>query len=155
MLKTHGNVSSPQPMSSLPSLTTSTETKPAVHPPRRLHSVEKKRRIVEETFRPHASVARIAQAHGVNANQVFYWRQQYQQGLLGPAQPKVALPPLQITDLVLPEPAEKNEALISVSPRAKTQPAGIIHLELAKAKLHIEGVADPVTLRTILDCLLG
>lgn len=37
-----------------------------------MHPVDKKRRIVEETFRPHASVARIAQAHGVNANQVFY-----------------------------------------------------------------------------------
>jgi transposase len=146
-------------MSSLPSVTTSTETKPAVHPPRRIHSVEKKRRIVEETFQPHASVARVVQAHGVNANQVFYWRKQYQQGLLGPTQPKAALLPVQIADLVLPEPmstaAEKNEALISVPPRAETKPTGTIHLELAKAKLYIQGVADPVTLRTLLDCLLG
>jgi len=146
-------------MSSLPPVPSSTETKPAAHPPRRIHSVEKKRRIVEETLRPHASVARVAQAHGVNANQVFNWRRQYQQGLLGPAQPKAALLPVQIADLVLPEPittaAEKNEALISVPPRAETKPTGTIHLELAKAKLHIEGAADPVTLRTLLDCLLG
>ncbi len=32
---------------------------------------------------PGASVARVARAHGVNANQVFAWRRQYRQGLLG------------------------------------------------------------------------
>ncbi len=42
-----------------------------------------KRRIVEETLEPEASVARVARAHGVNANQVFAWRRQYRQGLLG------------------------------------------------------------------------
>ncbi len=146
-------------MSSLPSLTTSTETKPGVNPPRRMHSVEKKRRVVEETFRPHASVARVAQAHGVNANQVFYWRKQYQQGLLGPTPLKAALLPVQIADLVLPEPmstaAEKSEARISVPPRADAQPTGTLHLELAKAKLCIQGTVDPASLRMILGCLLG
>jgi transposase len=146
-------------MSSLPSLSPNTETKPAITPPRRIHTVEKKRRIVEETFRPHASVARIAQAHGVNANQVFYWRKQYQQGLLGTPPPKAALLPVQITDLVLPESrpptAEKSPARSAVPPRPETPPTGTIELELAKAKLHIEGVVDPATLRTILDCLLG
>ncbi len=42
-----------------------------------------KRRIVEETLQPGASVAKVARAHGVNANQVFAWRRQYRQGLLG------------------------------------------------------------------------
>ena len=124
-----------------------------------MHSVEKKRRIVEETFRPHASVARIAQAHGVNANQVFYWRKQYQQGLLGTTPPKPALLPVQITDLVVPEPlstaAEKSEARLSVPPHTDTPPTGTLHLELAKAKLCLQGRIDPVLLRMILDCLLG
>lgn len=124
-----------------------------------MHSVEKKRRIVEETFRLHASVARIAQAHGVNANQVFYWRKQYQQGLLGTTPPKAALLPVQITDLVLPEPlstaAEKSEARVVVPPHTDTQPTGTLHLELAKAKLCIQGTIDPASLRIILDCLLG
>jgi len=125
-----------------------------------MHTVEKKRRIVEETFRPHASVARIAQAHGVNANQVFYWRKQYQQGLLGTTPPKAALLPVQITDLVLPEsmsPAsEKSPAQSSVLPRPETPPkTGTIHVELAKAKLCLQGTIDPALLRMILDCLLG
>lgn len=124
-----------------------------------MHSIEKKRRIVEETFRPHASVARVAQAHGVNANQVFYWRKQYQQGLLGPAKPSSALLPVQISDLVTPEPMTasvvRSEALLAPPFPAEAPPTGTIHLELAKAKLRIEGVADPASLRVVLDCLLG
>ena len=124
-----------------------------------MHSIEKKRRIVEETLRPHASVARVAQAHGVNANQVFYWRKQYQQGLLEPAQPRPALLPVQISDLASPEmmptPVVSNEALVSALPHDETVPTGTIHLELTKAKLCIQGAADPACLRTLLDALLG
>lgn len=52
-------------------------------PQRRRRSLEEKRRIVEATLEPDASVARVARAQGVNANQVFHWRRQYRQGLLG------------------------------------------------------------------------
>ncbi len=51
---------------------------------RQRRSAELKRQIVEETLAPGASVARVARAHGVNANQVFAWRRQYQRGLLKP-----------------------------------------------------------------------
>jgi transposase len=50
--------------------------------PRRQHSIEEKRRIVEETHVRGASVATVARRHGLNANQVFTWRQLYRQGLL-------------------------------------------------------------------------
>src|SRR5260221_11855607 len=50
---------------------------------RRQRSVEEKRRIVEETLEAGASVARVARRHGVNANQVFYWRKKYREGRLG------------------------------------------------------------------------
>src|SRR5271166_4229269 len=55
---------------------------------RRSWPVSEKRRIVQLTLAPGASVARVARAHGVNANQVFAWRRQYrtltqyQRGLL-------------------------------------------------------------------------
>ena len=42
--------------------------------PRRWRTVSEKRRIAEQTFEPGASVALVARAHGVNANQVFKWR---------------------------------------------------------------------------------
>ncbi len=41
---------------------------------RRWRSVAEKRRIVELTLVPGASVALVARTHGVNANQVFKWR---------------------------------------------------------------------------------
>lgn len=46
-------------------------------------SIAEKRRIVEETLATGASVARVARAHGVNANQLFQWRRLYRAGRLG------------------------------------------------------------------------
>jgi Transposase len=46
-------------------------------------SVEQRRKIVEETLAAGASMARVARAHGVNANQVFHWRKLYREGRLG------------------------------------------------------------------------
>ncbi len=40
---------------------------------RQHRSPELKVQIVQETMAPGASVARVARAHGVNANQVFDW----------------------------------------------------------------------------------
>jgi transposase-like protein len=37
---------------------------------------------VEQTLEPGASVARVAQAHGVNPNVVFHWRREYRDGKL-------------------------------------------------------------------------
>jgi transposase len=50
---------------------------------RRRRSIEEKRRIVEETLGAGASVARVAQRHALNANQVFAWRKRYREGRLG------------------------------------------------------------------------
>lgn len=42
-------------------------------------SAAEKRQIVEQTLEPGASVARVARAHGVNANVVFHWRRLYRE----------------------------------------------------------------------------
>jgi transposase len=60
--------------------------------PRRLRTIEEKRQIVEETLKPGASVAMVAQAHGVNANLVFGWRKLHQNGLLDRTSPRRRLP---------------------------------------------------------------
>ena len=52
---------------------------------RRYWSIEEKRRIVEETLCSSASVASLAREHGLNANQLFYWRKQYHAGQLVPS----------------------------------------------------------------------
>ena len=49
---------------------------------RRIHrTAEEKRRIVELTLVPGASIARVARENCVNANQVFQWRYEYRKGI--------------------------------------------------------------------------
>ena len=116
---------------------------------RRRYSIAVKRRIVEESFQPGSSVARVARAHGINANQVFSWRRLYQRGRLGgnarPA-PAAELLPVTITD----SPA----AAVPVPPPSSV-PAGTIQLQLPRGRLRIEGAVDPHCLRVVLECLLG
>ena len=50
---------------------------------RQRRGTAEKREIVERTMQPGASVTRVAQQHGLKANQVFYWRNLYRQGRLG------------------------------------------------------------------------
>jgi transposase len=51
-------------------------------PRRREYTLEFKRRIVEETFVPGASVSMVARQHDVNDNMLFGWRKQYREGTL-------------------------------------------------------------------------
>ena len=55
---------------------------------RRYRRSDEKRRIVEETLAPGASVAVIARRPRVNANLVFHWRKLHQAGLLGTSRGK-------------------------------------------------------------------
>jgi transposase len=47
-----------------------------------MRTTEEKRRIVRETLVPGTSVAEVARRHGVNANLLFGWRRQHEQGVL-------------------------------------------------------------------------
>jgi transposase len=49
-------------------------------PIRRWRTLSEKRRIEELTFEPGASVAAVARANCVNANQVFKWRRALKRG---------------------------------------------------------------------------
>jgi transposase len=77
--------------------------------PRRLRTAEEKLRIVQETLVPGASVAQIARGHGVNANLLFSWRRQHQQGVLAehtrPPRAAKMLPVRITTTSALPSPA--------------------------------------------------
>ncbi len=63
---------------------------------RKRWSLEEKRRIVDLTLAAGASVARVAQAEGVNANQVFQWRRAYRNGELRSGGSSSALLPVVI-----------------------------------------------------------
>ena len=113
-------------------------------------SKEERRRIVEATIGTGVSVARVARAHGVNANQVYAWRRLYEKGLLGAsAVNHAALVPVRLTDAVPAAPISVH------STGARRAPSGAIQIDFAKARVHIEGSPEPGTLRVVLDCLLG
>src|SRR2546422_5690769 len=78
--------------------------------PRQRHTLEEKRRIVEETHVRGASVATVARRHQVNANQVFAWRQLYRRGLLE-AKPSDASAPMLPVKVSTPTvvPTERGE----------------------------------------------
>jgi transposase len=129
---------------------------------RQHRSAEEKRRIVEETLASGASVARVARARGVNANQVFQWRRLYRAGRLGSAPITAAarLLPVSVSEIATKEdtilPAGNASAELSIGGAAGSGVApGAIHLELRKARLRIAGNADPAVLRVVLKALLG
>lgn len=122
-------------------------------PQRRRRSAEEKRRIVEETLEPGASVARVARAHGVNANQVFAWRRQYRQGLLGEGNAEtVKLLPVHVTGATV---RKTNRQVRREAAHRTTEAAGAIHVELPKGHLRVTGRVDAEALRVVLEQLLG
>jgi transposase len=83
---------------------------------RRYWTVEEKRRIVEQTLASALSVAMVARQHGINANQVFYWRKLYRTGQLGNdggGEQQVRLLPVSVSD---EQPAEMETEAASPSP---------------------------------------
>ena len=119
---------------------------------RRFRSVEEKRRIIEETLGPGASVARVARAHGVNANQVFGWRRQYRQGLLGSGHTEtVNLLPVHVREA---QASKANRSGRRQATHRTTTAAGTIHVVLPKGHLRIVGGVDVEALRVVLEQLL-
>jgi transposase len=122
---------------------------------RRQHrSVAEKRRIVEETLVEGASVARIARAHGVNANQVFGWRRLYLSGRLGEQKATMKLLPVRVSESLPPVTTHaSNEAATSIEVANPKPSPGTIDIKLRQAQLRIEGAADPELVRVLLECL--
>jgi transposase len=124
---------------------------------RAYRSVEERRRIVEETLVPGVSVATVARAHGINANQVFGWRKLYHSGLLGrkdvssseARQSPVRLLPVSIAAEVEQVPHEIETKALAVSRE------GSIELMLATTRVRITGQVDTAALRVILESLRG
>jgi transposase len=117
--------------------------------PRRFRTVSEKRRIAELTFEPGASVALVARAHGVNANQVFKWRRALKRGeLIEPAAPTELLP------VILSVPSVAADAPGQFDAKEPPAPGGSIHIEFpGRAMISVESGADPVLLRSILESL--
>lgn len=110
---------------------------------RRYRSALERQRIVEETLQPGASVAIIARAHEVNANQVFCWRKLYRQGQLEAKLNPAELLPVRISDNTRGD----------IRKLAKKEAGGAILIELGNARVRIEGAPDPTSIRATLTAL--
>ena len=122
----------------------------SLRPLRRWRAVSEKRRIAELTLEPGASVALVARAHGVNANQVFKWRRALKRGELNEsATASTALLPV-----TLSAGCEAARDTGEVGAMKQPTPGGAIHIEFpGRALISVESGADPVLLRSILENL--
>jgi transposase len=117
---------------------------------RRRRLVSEKLQIVRLTMEPGASVAEIARAHGVNANQVFKWRRLFNRGQLSDVGARsTALLPVTIS-----ADAETRLESADAAADALTSSGGAIHVELpGRAMISVENGADPALLRCVLESL--
>ena len=106
---------------------------------RRTHTPEFKRRAVEASNQPGASIAGVAMACGINANQLHKWRQQFQGFELVLAESQI-LPVTLIHDIA------------PVGTR-QTVSEGSIDIQLPKARLLVRGQVDLDVLQTVLVAL--
>jgi transposase len=121
--------------------------------PRHYRTVEEKIQIVTESHLPGASVAEVARRHGVNANQVFTWRLQQEQGVLGrrrrgrPA--AVKLLPVQVRSE-----AQEPGAEASTATPAAPASEGRIEITLADGvRIAISGAVSAEQLHQVLAVL--
>jgi transposase len=128
---------------------------------RQVRSIAEKQLIVEEALVPGASVALIARAHGVNANQLFAWRKAHLAGRLIDKRSKVVpttasrLLPVTVSDAGQRLETVAADAVRTVAPVLSSDPSGSIHIQFPKAQVRVVGSADVSALRVVLECLLG
>jgi len=121
--------------------------------PRHFRTVEEKIQIVTESRMPGASVAEVARRHGVNANQVFTWRLQQEQGVLGRRKRgrpvAVRLLPVQVSREARESPAETSPA-----PPATPVSEGRIEITLPDGiRIAISGAVAAEQLRQLMVVL--
>jgi transposase len=117
---------------------------------KRVHrAAEEKRRIVEATLVPGASIARVARENGVNANQVFQWRYEHRKGVgWASGESRTELLPVTLT-------GEPDSVLALREASPVLTPSGSIHIELpGRALVSVERGVDPALVRVVLGSLL-
>jgi transposase len=114
-------------------------------------SVAEKRRVVELSLEPGMSVARVAQAEGINSHQVFQWRRLYRCGELGDSREREsALLPV-VIDSLDSEAAVETQHAVSGNRAARS---GSIHIELPTgATIRVDSGADRDLLCAVLESL--
>jgi transposase len=102
---------------------------------------------VQLTMEQGASVAEVARAHGVNANQVFKWRRAFERGEL--IETCSALLPVTVSSAT-----ESEDEVAEQAAPIQAASSGAIHIELpGRVLISIESGADHILIRAILESL--
>jgi transposase len=110
---------------------------------RQLWSIDRKQQIIAESLEPGASVAQVAQRHGVNANLLFTWRRQQSAARLFNDREAPQLVPVTIT-------AEP----VSGVPTAASGPVGRMEIVLGAGERIIVGAdVDTAALARVIKAL--
>ena len=108
-----------------------------------------KRSVVEQSYLPDTSVARLARSHGINANQIFAWRKLFRDAELSTAAGRdVALVPVTLSDTIVAGPS------VAPSKPSDGGTPGIIEIDVGRARLTIRGTPDASVLEAVLVRLL-
>ena len=116
---------------------------------KRIHrTAAEKRRIVELTLVPGASISRVARENGVNANQVFQWRYEHRRGIGWAAgRARAELLPVTVTS--------EPDSMVTPEAVPAADCSGSIHIELpGRGLVTIENGVDPALVRAVLGSLL-
>ena len=124
---------------------------------RRYWTAEEKRRIVELTLSSSQSVASLARQHGVNANQVFYWRKLYQAGQLGGESaadaPSLRLLPVSVGN---EEPSEAEASETARDTYESAEAPLTMNIEFpGGALVSLVGAVDAEIVRAVVESLRG
>jgi len=120
---------------------------------RRYWTAEEKRRIVEQTLSSGLSVASLARQHGMNANQLFYWRKLYHAGQLGGGDKRSAESSVRL----LPVPVGSDEPC-GVKPEQGESAASCVTVNIeipGRALVSLEGSVGTDIIRAVLESLRG
>jgi transposase len=115
---------------------------------RRRWSNEDKRRLVDETLAPGATVHGVARRHGLNTSQLFTWRKRFRAEVSRPTVPGFAA--VALAPAALPIPTDG-----ATQPPAVPTSSGLIEVELPDgARVRISGAPDPATVAAALRALV-
>jgi transposase len=124
-------------------------------PRRRVHSQAFKRKVVELSLAPGASVAAIALEHGINANLLFGWRKANLKSCEGSqAERKSVAAPATLLPVEVAAPSLPVAAPTAATIRGPQLP-GSIEIEVAGARVRVRGAVDEASLRSVLAALRG
>ena len=114
---------------------------------KRRHSAAFKRKILELTEQPGASVAAVALEHGINANLVFKWRRAKLERKRGTGVGRQAV--------LLPVSVAPQESPVVAAPGGQVTQAknGVIEIEIGGARVVLRGRVDPDGVRCVLMAL--